>query len=219
MTIYFKKILIAVVFIGFSFANAGSFDDFFIAIKRNNPSAMQTLLQRGFDPNTVDENGVPGLILAIREQSMKVVDVLVGWPKTNVEIRNAQDESPLMFASLDGHLELARKLIARDADVNKPGWTPLHYAATNGHIDVMRLLLEQHAYIDAPSPNGTTPLMMAAYYGTPQAVKLLLDEGADATLRNAKGMTALNFAQDGERPDAIKMLSTFVRSTQPRGQW
>jgi ankyrin repeat protein len=53
-----------------------------------------------------------------------------------------KDESPLMMAALKGHTALARKLIARDADVNKPGWAPLHYAATGGHLEMMELLLE-----------------------------------------------------------------------------
>ena len=101
----------------------------------------------------------------MRDQSLKAAGALIAWPKTNVEIRTAQDESPLMMASLKGHLDLVRKLIERGADVNKPGWAPLHYAATNGHLQIMELLLEENAYIDAASPNGTTPLMMAAQYG------------------------------------------------------
>ena len=104
------------------------------------------MLQRGFDPNTLDPQGLTGLYLALRDASLKVAQALIDWPKTNVEIRTAQDESPLMMAALKGHLELASKLIARDADVNKTGWTPLHYAATNGHLAIIELLLEQHAY-------------------------------------------------------------------------
>ena len=84
-----------------------------------------------------------------------------------------------MMAAFKGHKELVRKLIARDADVNKTGWTPLHYAATSGHLEVMLILLDEHAYIDAESPNKTTPLMMAAKYGTTEAVRLLLEAGAD----------------------------------------
>jgi ankyrin repeat protein len=157
------------------------------------------LLKRGFDPNTRDPQGLPGLYLALRDSSLKAAQALIDWPKTNVEVRTPQDESPLMMASLKGHLELARKLIAKDADVNKTGWTPLHYAATNGHLAIMELLLEQHAFIDAESPNGTTPLMMAAHYGSPAAVKLLLEAGADTTMKNQLGLTAIDFANRAGR--------------------
>lgn len=203
----------------FSGANAGSYEDFFTAIKRDNSSTVQNLLSRGFDPNTLNPQGIHGLLLAIQEPSPKVAEVLLRWPKTNVEYRTVKDESPLMLASLRGQLDLARKLIERGADVNKPGWAPLHYAATNGHLEVMDLLLENHAYIDAESPNGTTPLMMAALYGTTPAVKLLLDAGADPTLRNQLGMTAVDFAIKASRRDAAEMIAAVRRGQQPRGKW
>jgi len=216
---YFKKVIYLIVFIGFSGSHAGSYEDFFIAIKRDDPVTITALLQRGFDPNTRDPDGLPGLYLAVREPSLKAAEALIAWPKSNVEIRTAQDESPLMMAALKGHLDLVRKLIARDADVNKPGWAPLHYAATHAHLDIMRLLLEHHAYIDAESPNGTTPLMMAAHYGSPQAVKLLLEAGADPLLKNQLGLTALDFAQRANRQDAAELIAAFVRGKQPKGQW
>ena len=216
---YFRKIIYLVVLNGFNVAFAGSYEDFFIAIKRDDPATITALLSRGFDPNTRDQDGLPGLYLAVREPSLKAAEALIAWPKSNVEVRTVQDESPLMMAALKGHLEIARKLIARDADVNKTGWAPLHYAATNGHVPVIRLLLDHHAYIDAESPNGTTPLMMAAHYGSPEAVKLLLEAGADPALKNKLGLTALDFAQRANRSDAAGLIAAFIRGKQPKGQW
>ena len=216
---YFKSIFYLVVLTGFNGVFAGSYEDFFIAIKRDDPATITALLSRGFDPNTRDPDGLPGLYLAVREPSLKAAEALIAWPKSNVEVRTVQDESPLMMAALKGHLEIARKLIARDADVNKTGWAPLHYAATNGHVPVIRLLLDHHAYIDAESPNGTTPLMMAAHYGSPEAVKLLLEAGADSALKNKLGLTALDFAQRANRSDAAGLIAAFIRGKQPKGQW
>jgi ankyrin repeat protein len=219
MRIDLKKILYLFALIGLSLANAGSYEDFFQAIKQDNPRPVTELLARGFDPNTLDPRGVHGLYMALQEGNLKVAEVLVAWPRTNVEWRSAQDESPLMMAALKGHLELARRLIDRGADVNKPGWAPLHYAATGGHLGMMQMLLDQHAFIDAQSPNGTTPLMMAAHYGTPEAVKLLLEAGADTAMKNELGLTAVDFAQRGNRPDAVALITAAVRATQPRGKW
>ena len=173
--------------------------------------SVQSLLQRGFDPNTVNPEGVPALMLALRVPAPKVADVLVGWPQTKVEVRNAQDESPLMLAALRGQLDLVKKLVERDADVNKTGWTPLHYAATGGHVPVIEFLLEHSAYIDAESPNGTTPLMMAAMYGSPEAVKHLIQAGADLQIKNGANMTALDFAQRGNRPNNIELMQEGLR--------
>ncbi len=212
----FKKSVYLVALIGFNSALAGSYDDFFIAIKRDSASTVRALLARGFDPNTVDPNGVPGLILAVREPSPRTLEVLLASPQLKVEVRNPLDESPLMLAALQGDLALVRKLIALDADVNKPGWAPLHYAATHGHLDVMRLLLEHHAYIDAESPNGSTPLMMAAGYGTPEAVQLLLDAGADPLLKNQLGLTAIDFAHRAERAESVALITTEVQKIQQK---
>jgi len=208
---------------GFSLAVAGSYDDFFGAIKQDDAATLVNLLRRGFDPNTPNPEGLGGLYLALREPAPKVAQVLVDWPQTNIEMRTAQDESPLMMAALKGQTALARRLIERGADVNKPGWAPLHYAATGSHLELMDLLLENYAFIDAESPNGTTPLMMAAMYGTPAAVKLLLDAGADTAMKNKLGMTALDFARRANRPDAVELIESSMRSQpqvrKPAASW
>ena len=208
----FKKYFKPIVFIGFFLFNsslrAGSYEDFFKAIQFDNVQAVQALLQRGFDPNTVNPEGVPALMLAVREPSLKVAEFLASWPQTRTEVRNASDESPLMLAALKGFLPLVKKLVANDADVNKPGWTPLHYAATGGHVPVVQFLLDESAYIDAESPNGTTPLMMAAMYGSPEAVKVLIQAGADLTLKNQQGLSALDFAIRAQRNNARELIQT-----------
>jgi hypothetical protein len=209
---YINKIARDIVFIGLFFfglnAQAGSYEDFFKAVQVDNVRTVQTLLQRGFDPNTVNPDGVPALMVAVREPSLKVAELLASWPQTRTEVRNAHDESPLMLAALKGFLPLVKKLVNNDADVNKPGWTPLHYAATGGHVPVIEFLLDESAYIDAESPNGTTPLMMAAMYGSPEAVKFLIQAGADLTLKNQQGMTALDFAVRGQRANARELIET-----------
>ncbi len=215
----FKNSIYLFVFVGFGTVYAGSYDDFFYAVLNDQPASVKRLLDRGFDANTLDPKGLHGLYIALREPSLKVAQVLVDWPKTDVNILNAKNESVLMLAALRGHEQLAEKLVKRGADVNKTGWAPLHYAASAGNMMIIAMLIENSAYIDAESPNGTTPLMMAAMYGTPEAVKLLLQEGADPTLKNVQGLTALQFAERGVRPDAVELLATAIRSRRPAGQW
>jgi ankyrin repeat protein len=218
---YFKLFIISFVLIEFSICNAGSYDDFFTAIKEDNAQAIKVLVQRGFDPNTIDPQARHGLTMALADSALKAADALLAAPGINVNFLNAQDESPLMYAALKGHLALAKKLILKDADVNKTGWTPLHYAATSGHLEMIRLLLEHNAFVDAESPNGTTPLMMAAQYGSGASVKLLLDEGAQPMQTNEQGLTALDFALRASRPDAIELLTVTVKSIPkpPAGRW
>lgn len=216
---YIKKVIYVIVLIAFSSVHAGSYEDFFTAIRKDDAGTVKSLIQRGFDANSRDPNGQHGLYLALQEPSLQVISVLLNWNKINVESRNAADESPLMLASLKGILPVVAKLVEKGADVNKPGWAPLHYAATRGQLEVMSLLLENNAYIDAASPNGSTPLMMAALYGSPSAVKLLLEAGADPTLKNNLGLTAIDFANRDNRKDASELIAAFIRGRQPKGKW
>lgn len=195
--------------------------EFFRAINQDNDLAMRSLLAQGVDPNLKNEKGVPGLYLALQEDRLKVAWVLLGSPRLKAEQRNATDESPLMMAALKGRLDVARRLIELDADVNKPGWAPLHYAATGGHLKMMELLLDNYAFIDAQAPNGSTPLMMAAYYGTPEAVKLLIQAGADLNLRNQGGFSALDLAQQANRANSAELIVEALRRSQRTrpGQW
>jgi hypothetical protein len=200
-------------------AHAGSYEDFFKAIETDNPLVIQSLLSRGFDPNTVNPKGLPALLLAIKLSANKATKLLLEHPSLRVEVRSPEDESPLMLAAFAGDVDLCAVLIAKDADVNKTGWTPLHYAATNAHIPVVRLLLENFAYIDAASPNGSTPLMMAAMYGNSSAVKLLLEAGADPSLKNSKGLTAMDFARQAKKDESMEIIGAFVRALRPKGVW
>ncbi|MGA8515883.1 MAG: ankyrin repeat domain-containing protein, partial [Burkholderiaceae bacterium] len=217
MRIYIKHFLYLYVLIVFSVSHAGSYEDYFGAIRSDNAGAIEKLLQRGFDPNTLDPNKQHGLYLALREPSPKAAKLLINWPKTDLNIANEVGETPLMMAVIKGHTELAAAMLAKDADVNKTGWTPLHYAATTGNNQIITMLLEKHAYIDAESPNGSTPLMLAAMYGSATAVKLLLDGGADPLLKNQIGMTAIDFAEKAERKEVVDMIATAVRAKQPKG--
>ena len=218
---YFKKVIYLFVLIGFSTCFAGSYEDFFTAVQHDDVATVQRLLARGFDANTPDPQGQYGLLIALRQPSLKVARALIDAPRIDLNALSLQGESPLMLAAIKGQLELAERMLKKGADVNKTGWTALHYAASAGQVKLVSLLLEHHAYIDAESPNGSTPLMMASMYGSPEAVKLLLDEGADPMLKNAQGLTALQFAERANRVEAAALVAKAIQLQPPRppGQW
>ena len=209
----YHKALVAIVFAASGgLAQAGSYDDFFTRIIRDDAPGIAALVKRGFDPNTVNERGETGLTQAFKLDSYRAAKGLIDLPSTNVNLPNSKGETPLMMAAIKGQLPLAKALIARGADVNREGWTPLHYAVSTASEDgsdlkMIALLLEHHAYIDAASPNGTTPLMMAAQYGTRSAVQLLIKEGADPKVKNQQGQTATDFATRAERSEIVDWLA------------
>jgi ankyrin repeat protein len=187
---------------------AGAYEDYFKAVKLDNANKVRSLLEQGFDPNTIEaERGDTGLLLALREDAMRVFNVLVDAPGIDLEAKARNGDNAMMIAAYKGNEAAVDALIARNAEVNRPGWTALHYAAAIGNNNIIKRLLEHSAYIDAESPNKTTPIMMASRAGHIYTVKLLLDEGADASLRNTLGMTAIDFAKKNNHSDIAEGLT------------
>ena len=196
---YIRYILYNIVFIVYSPAIAGSYDDYFAAVRRDDGAVINELFQRGFDPNTRGPEGQSGLMLAMQVRSLAAAQAIVNHPSLDVDALNTHGESALMLAALKGDLVWTRKLLERGAQVKPAGWSPLHYAATSNQPSVVALLLDRGADINAESPNRTTPLMMAARYGTEENVNLLLARGADARRRNERDLGASDFARQSGR--------------------
>jgi len=92
----------------------------------------------------------------------------------------------------------------------------LHFAAQNGHIDVAKFLLAQGADINRKSKSGETALHLACLKGHPDMVRLLLVKGADTTLTNfhkqgtyTLRQTALEVAEEYKFPEIVKIFEKF----------
>ena len=79
-----------------------------------------------------------------------------------------------------GHLEAARALLERGADVNaadRIGWTALMEAASKGRPELVRMLLDYGANVQAQSQTGWTALR-ATPKGNIKIQKMLRRAGA-----------------------------------------
>lgn len=200
MRIYAKFAAYLLVALMFSTARAGAYEDFFLAVQRDDPRTVTRLLERGFDPNSVDPQGQSALYVALREPSLKVVEALWQAPGLKLDEPNGVGETPLMMACLRGHLDWIRRLLDRGAALHRPGWSPVHYAASAPESpDALELLLRRGAPVDPRSPQGQTPLMMAARWGDQRSADVLLAAGADPTLRDARELDAADHAERAGR--------------------
>lgn len=189
-------------------ARAGAYEEYFQAIRMDNVYFLKQLMQRGMGPNLIEpKRGYTGLMLSIREDSMKAFDLLVNAPDVNLEAQATNGDTPLMLASFYGNVQVVKLLLSREVEVNRQGWAALHYAAINGNSDIVRLLLDASAYVDAESPDEKmTPVMLAAMRGRASAVEALRDGGADLTLKNQDGLTALDLARRYGQVEVIEIL-------------
>lgn len=192
-------------------ARGGPREDFFKAIELDNVRLLRPLLEGGLDPNSADDRGNTGLLVAVRDGCFEAAALLLSTAGVAIDQPNAAGETALMMAALRGYTEWVVRLTQRGAAVHRSGWTPLHYAASGPEPKVLVLLLERGAQLDAASANGTTPLMMAAGYGAMDGADLLLARGADPRRRNDRGLVAADFARRAGRDALARRLEAAVR--------
>lgn len=197
-------------------AHASQHADFFRAVKVDDERSVQRLVDSGIDPNLADPTrGENGLVIAIREDSMRVFGILLRDPRTRVDQPAANGNTALMMAAFKGNRQAARALLERGAAVNRPGWTPLHYAAASGDTAIAALLIDHKAGLDARAPTGATPLIMAAQEGKEEIVRLLLARGANPFLLDNYKRTALRVAELAEQREIAQLLAAHMAAAVP----
>ena len=123
----------------------------------------------------------------------------------DVNYRNEDSMTPLMFAVSGEHLNIVNELIGRGADVtmvDMNGATALHLAASYGNVDILKKIIDTHIAegdnLNAQDKYGQTALHTAAYSGFVNAVMVLLQNGADATILDDDMQTAYDVAHSPE---------------------
>ena len=92
---------------------------------------------------------------------------------------------------------------------NDQGWTPLMFAAGEGDTTTADALLSRGADIDLQSENGETALMLAARWGHFRLVRMLLiDAEANVNLRNKDGKTALTIAREKGHTEIVELIES-----------
>ena len=175
-----------------------------------------------YEPQSVNAYGSQGWVNA-RELSI-VIRATQSWeddfyyrlpsplpetPRSRINARDRNGQTPLMRAASLGRIEAIRQLLNAGADIEargNNGFTALMLAAGLGRIEAIRQLLNAGADIEARDNNDSTALMLTAGFGQLEAIRVLLNAGADIEARNNGGMTALMFAAAFGQPEAIQVL-------------
>ena len=100
---------------------------------------------------------------------------------------NEGGSTPLHYAVLTNHPEVAEVLLNHGADVKAPyktSQTPLHLAASRGYGRIAGMLIAHGADVNARDATGATALSEAAWTGEAEMVRLLLSKGANASEAN-----------------------------------
>ncbi len=132
---------------------------------------------------------------AVRSGNLEKVKTILQSHAEWLNIPDQNQKTPLHTALESGHVEIAKYLIEKGADINlkdKDKAAPLHNAAYLGSLDVVDLLLKKGAAsLNEGNFRGQTPLHFACERGHFEVATRLLDAGADIEARDLIGRTPL----------------------------
>ena len=183
---------------------------FFRAVQFDDAKTVNAMIGSVVNANQPNPlGGEPGLVLAVREDAMRVLEVFLAHPGTQLDAAAVNGNTALMMAAFKRNRPVIKALLAKGAKVNQPGWTALHYAAAAGDNEIVALLLKHGAKIDQASPlksGAYTPLMMAAREGKDDTALLLMKHGANPALKNSEGLTPEQLAERAGKPRVARAI-------------
>ncbi len=129
----------------------------------------------------------------------------------NIEAKDTEGSTALIWAANNGHAECVRFLI--DIGANKEArdtlkMTALIWAAHDGHTDCVRLLVDSGADKEVKDTEGSTALIWAAHNDHTDCVRLLIVGGAEKKAKDKTGLTALDWAQQKGNNDVVRLISS-----------
>ena len=180
------------------------------AAHEGHEAAVRLLLDRGADPNVLDEDHESPLLRACYGGSESVVRLLVCCD-ADPTLPNRQGQTALHFAAmnpLNGHV--LAPLLKADADLLNArdvdgGFTALHYAVESGSTEMVKCLIGAGADVNLPDGSGNTPLHHACRNDNGELIRLLVREGnANVKAMNDQGQTPQSCATTDVRAALIR---------------
>jgi ankyrin repeat protein len=149
---------------------------------------------------------------SVRKQIKKKADVNYAESIHTTDGDEIRGWTPLMSASMNGSLEMAKLLVQSGAWVNymnSNAVNALWLASGSGKPEVVRYLIANHAYVNNSNKDDVTPLMISSMGGHTDVVKALVDAKAAVNLVQKDGDSALMIAlANGHSPVAELLIKS-----------
>lgn len=179
----------------------------------NDAQGLRSMLQSGENPDKLDDEGWPLLVLASKYGAIDVVSILLD-SGANVDQPNKQGATALYFAAKYDHLNIVNLLIDQNADLEKcpinSQRSPLFIAVKGNCLDVASILINNGADVDSQDAWGQTPLLCAVMSRNVELASLLLDAGASAKTASIDNITPLSVARAHKDDELLRLLSKYI---------
>ena len=191
------------------------------AITADCTEAVEFLLFLGADPNCTSANGTTPLILACRNNSISIAELLLR-AEANVNAQDKLDTTALkVVCSLKTpNKGLVELLVESGAQLVVPGEeiVALEIATREGHADIVRYLVSAGTPVNAQNKDGFTSLMCACFKKQSEIVSFLLNHGADLNTQDREGSAALHLACYKQMTAGVELLLAHGADHSLRGR-
>ncbi|XP_046581763.1 uncharacterized protein LOC124289201 [Haliotis rubra] len=175
----------------------------------------ELLINRGADPELLDEEGDNCLHLTCRGGSVDIAKSLIA-ENMDINKHGEHGRTPLMYASYNGHEHIVKLLLGKGAlpthDVSSIDQkdNSLHLACKKGEIRIVQIFLDQAKVdIESRGERARTPLMYACRHGQLETAKELVARHAKANVLDETGFSCLHLAaMKGHVPTAEWLISS-----------
>ena len=178
-----------------------------IAVALGAIDIAKRLLEKGASPNYRPEGITSALLLCLENEYFDLAALMVEQG-AEVDIRNDQGWTPLIWASMKGRRKAVDFLIAHGANIhacNNDGWNAVTGAYFKKRTEIVNLLLEQGAVFGAKYAEAA--LLSAYENGYGDVVNHLLDEfNTNPNVTDAVNVSLLAKAVDKGDWDFVKTL-------------
>jgi hypothetical protein len=151
------------------------------------------------------------IVEVAKNGDLRTVRTILSEDPSKLNVTDEDNYTPLHWACIRAHWDVAEYLIEKGADLNViggDGGTPLNWAVHHDNVEIIKLMIAKGAKLNIRNKWGMTELHTAIWRGCIHVVECLLDHGSDPSIKTNEGWTAMHYAFRSGHDNVIDLLKT-----------
>ena len=178
-----------------------------MAVKTNDFSLVQKLIEMGSEIDALNKNNQSPLHISISNKIFEIFDFLIS---KNANIQLNSNGSLIYLACEANDLKTVEFLLQMGLDINekniKNGETPLHISVIKKNLEIIKLLISNGSDINLLNNDLESPIFHAIKGKDIDIIKFLIQNGSNLLLLSKNKDSILHIACDINDSEIIKLL-------------